>query len=192
MEWVLRLRPGVVRRHLPRAGQWPSSRGLVPQSGGSVTGKSGVSTSFGEIRCQRGNSVSAGKSGVSTSFLPEKTNREIRGKSGVSGGNPVSVHHSGNPVSVHHGNPVSVHHSRGKSGVSSSFSGKSGVSSSFSGEIRCQFIILARMEIRCQFIILGGNPVSVRGKSGGKSGVSSSFLPEKTNRHRAKKLGRGG
>jgi hypothetical protein len=34
-------------------------------------------------------------------------------------------------------------------------------------EIRCQFIILG--EIRCQFIILG------------KSGVSSSFLPEKTN-----------
>ena len=44
------------------------------------------------------------------------------------------------------------------------------------GEIRCQFIILA-----------GGNPVSR-----GKSGVSSSFLPEKMNRHRAKKLGRGG
>jgi hypothetical protein len=36
-------------------------------------------------------------------------------------------------------------------------------------EIRCQFIILARGEIRCQL---------------GKSGVSSSFLPEKTNRHR--------
>ena len=79
------------------------------------------------------------------------------------------------------GNPVSVHHScPGKSG------GKSGV------EIRCQFIILARGgnpvsvhhscpwgsgEIRCQFIILarGGNPVSVH--QGGKSGVSSSFLP---------------
>jgi hypothetical protein len=31
------------------------------------------------------------------------------------------------------------------------------------------------------------------GKSGvGKSGVSSSFLPEKMHRHRAKKLGRGG
>ena len=39
---------------------------------------------------------------------------------------------------------------------------KSGV-----GEIRCQFIILG--EIRCQFIILW------------KSGVSSSFLPEKMN-----------
>ena len=36
-----------------------------------------------------------------------------------------------------------------------------------SEEIRCQFIILE--EIRCQFIILR------------KSGVSSSFLPEKTN-----------
>jgi len=34
-------------------------------------------------------------------------------------------------------------------------------------------------------VVEAGNPVS-------KSGVSSSFLPEKTNRHRAKKLGRGG
>ena len=37
-------------------------------------------------------------------------------------------------------------------------------------------------EIRCQFIILARR----------KSGVGSSFLPEKTNRHRAKKLGKGG
>ena len=29
------------------------------------------------------------------------------------------------------------------------------------------------------------------GRCGGKSGFSSSFLPEKMNRHRAKKLGRG-
>ena len=45
-------------------------------------------------------------------------------------------------------------------------------------EIRCQFIILV-VEIRCQFIILG-NPVSVH-HSSWKSGVSSSFLPEKIN-----------
>ena len=44
-----------------------------------------------------------------------------------------------------------------------------GISTGLNEEIRCQFIILMR-----------------------KSGVSSSFLPEKMNRHRAKKLGRGG
>ena len=76
------------------------------------------------------------------------------------------------------GNPVSVHHSGGKSGVSSSFWGKSG------GEIRCQFIILARGEIRCQFIILARGEIRCQfiilaRKGGGKSGVSSSFLPEK-------------
>ena len=67
------------------------------------------------------------------------------------------------------GNPVSVRHSR-KSGVK---------------EIRCQFVKknpvsvrhscpIKRKEIRCQFVILGK----------GKSGVSSSFLLEKMNRHR--------
>ena len=74
--------------------------------------------------------------------------------------------------------------------------GKSGVSSSF-WEIRCQFIILAsKEELTPDFpVSLGshpmkanyrldarGNPVSVH--HSGKSGVSSSFLPEKTNRHR--------
>ena len=59
--------------------------------------KSGVSSSFWEIRCQ-GNPVSVhhsgdGKSGVSSSFLPEKTNREIRCQFIILG-NPVSVHHS--------------------------------------------------------------------------------------------------
>jgi len=47
--------------------------------------------------------------------------------------------------------------------------------------------LLEFAEIRCQFIIL----TRKSGKSG-KSGVSSSFLPERMNRHRAKKLGRGG
>ena len=72
-------------------------------------------------------------------------------------------------------------------------------------EIWCRFIILARKdeptcaEIWCQFIILArkdeptsGNLVSVHHSCPRKSGVSSSFLPEKMNRHRAKKLGRGG
>ena len=42
-------------------------------------------------------------------------------------------------------------------------------------------------EIRCE-----RNPVSVHHLPRTKSGVGSSFLPEKVNRHRAKKLGRGG
>ena len=50
------------------------------------------------------------------------------------------------------------------------------VSVHHSWEIRCQFIILARKD----------EPTSKR-KSGRKSDVSSSFLPEKRNRHRAKK-----
>jgi hypothetical protein len=82
----------------------------------------------------------------------------------------------------------------GKSGVSSSFGGNP------AGEIRCQWEI--RREIRCQFIILG-NPVSVtmprRGIREDENTIirqecthafpgyfqsSSSFLPEKMNRHR--------
>ena len=143
--------------------------------GGWKRGKSG-----GEIRCQvAGNPVSVhhscpGKSGG-------KSGVEIRCQFIILArrGNPVSGGKSGVSSSFLPGGKSGV---RGESGVSSSFlpGEKSGVSSSGGGnpvsvEIRCQFIILARGEIRCQF---RGNPVS------GKSGVSSSFLPEKMIRHR--------
>ena len=80
-------------------------------------------------------------------------------------GNPVSVHHSrgksGVSSSFSRKSGVSSSFSRGKSGVSSSFSGKSGVSSSFSGKSGKSGVSSSfSREIRCQFIIL------TRGKSG--------------------------
>ena len=168
---------------------------------------------WGEIRCQLGGNpvsvhhsweIRGGKSGVSSSFLGNPG-----GKSGVSSsflGNPGGEIRCQFIILV--GNPVSVHHSWGE--IRCQDRGKSGVSSSFLGnpvsEIRCQFIILAggKSGVSSSFL-RGGNPVSVHHSAGGnpvsggnpggnpvsvhhscpgKSGVSSSFLPEKMNRHR--------
>ena len=71
----------------------------------------------------------------------------------------MSVHHSCPQLEIR--NPVSVHKS---SEIRCQFI-------ILKSEIRCQFIIL-KSEIRCQFIILARS---------WKSGVSSSFLPEKMN-----------
>ena len=115
-------------------------------------GKSGVSSSFsGEIRCQF---IILRGNPVSV----HHSQGEIRCQFIILRGNPVSVHrgnpvsvHRGNPVSVHRGNPVSVHRGNPVS------------------VHRGNPVSVHR-----------GNPVSVH-HSQGKSGVSSSFLPEKTN-----------
>ena len=160
-----------------------------------------VRHSEGEIRCQfvilR---KSGGKSGVSSSFLPEKM-----GKSGVSSSFlPEKI----NRILARKDKPTPDYVRKDEptpdyvpdTGLRAA-SGRR-AHQRCNGEIRCQFVILGKSGVSSSFL---GNPVSVRhsweiryqfvilGKSGisssflGKSGVSSSLLPEKINRILARK-----
>src|SRR5271166_2718579 len=117
-------------------------------------------------RLDWGNPVSGGNLGGNP-----VSGGEIWGKSG---GNPGSVHHS-----CPGGNPVSVHHSEGgKSGVSPSFLPKrvkSGVSPSFLPKKTNRRRITRKKMHRHRI-----------------TPPTPDYAPEKVNRHRAKKLGKGG